>query len=115
METIQKLKALFIIANAGYTDWVMDIVRAEGAGGATVISARGEGTQQQSILGISLESEKEMILTIVEAGTAKRIMAAMKEKAGWKSKLHGVCFTMPVDQVIGINAAAVNKLERPAE
>ena len=113
METTVKLKALFVIANAGYTDALMDILRAEGASGATVMNARGEGAKQQSILGITVESEKEIIFTIVEASAAKRMMTALKEKAGWKSKLHGICFTMPVDQVIGINAVAAEKLEQP--
>ncbi|MFR3727589.1 P-II family nitrogen regulator [Lacrimispora sp.] len=105
MECSDQIKALFIVVNAGYTDTIMDIVRAEGAGGATVINARGEGVNHESFLGITIDSEKEIILTLVDSGTAKRIMNGIKEKAGWKSPLHGVCFVMPVNKAIGINTA----------
>ncbi len=104
MESSDKMKALFIIVNAGYTDTVMDIVRAEGAGGATVINARGEGSHHELFMGITVDFEKEMILTIVDEPIAKRIMAAIKENAGWKSPLHGICFVMPVNKIIGIRA-----------
>jgi nitrogen regulatory protein PII len=97
------VKALFIVVNAGYTDTIMDIVRSAGASGATVINARGEGARHELILGITVESEKEVIMTVVDPDTARRIMADIKEKAGWKTSLHGICFIMPVDKIIGIN------------
>ena len=112
MDHTQKIKALFIIVNAGYTDAIMDIIRAEGASGATILNARGEGATHESFLGITVDSEKEMILTIVDNGTAKRITTAMKEKVGWKSTLHGICFTMPVDRVVGINTDTLAELEK---
>ena len=111
MDQMQKIKALFIIVNAGYTDAIMELVRAEGASGATILNARGEGAKVESFLGITVDSEKEMILTIVDKETAKRITTAMKEKVGWKSTLHGICFTMPVDRVVGINTDALAALE----
>ena len=111
MDQTQRIKALFIIVNAGYTDAIMELVRAEGASGATILNARGEGARVESFLGITVDSEKEMILTIVDRETARRITAAMKEKAGWKSTLHGICFTMPVDSVVGINNDELAGLE----
>lgn len=111
MESSDHIKALFIVVNAGYTDTIMDIVRAEGAGGATVINARGEGVHHESFMGITVDSEKEIILTIVDVAKAKRIMSAIKEKAGWKSPLHGICFVMPVNKVIGINTAIIEDNE----
>ncbi len=104
MESTSKTKALFIVVNAGYTDTIMDIVRAEGAGGATVINARGEGSHHEMFMGITVDYEKEIILTIVDEATAKRIMMAIKDNAGWKSPLHGICFVMPVNDIIGIRA-----------
>ena len=105
MECSDHIKALFIVVNAGYTDEIMDIIRAEGAGGATVINARGEGVNHESFMGITVDSEKEVILTIVDVNKAKRIMCTIKEKAGWNSPLHGICFAMPVNKVIGINTS----------
>ncbi len=62
-------------------------------------------------LGITVESEKEIILTVVATDTARRVMAAIKEKAGLKSSLHGICFVMPVDRIIGINTAIIKDIK----
>lgn len=116
MECSDHIKALFIVVNAGYTDEIMNLIRAEGAGGATVINARGEGGRHESFMGITVDSEKELILTIVDVNNAKRVMSVIKEKAGWNSPIHGVCVAVPVNKVIGLNTAApVNDGENKTE
>ena len=111
MEGLEGTKALFIVVNAGHTDTIMDIVRSAGASGATVINARGEGAQHELFCGITVDSEKELIMTVVSADTARQIMAAVKEKAGLKSELHGICFVIPVDQIIGINTTIIKEMK----
>jgi hypothetical protein len=96
---MENIKALFIIINAGFAEEIVDIVRAEGAGGATIINARGGGTKHQTILGITVDSEKEMVLSLVDVKTATKIMTAVKEKAGIGTPAHGVCFFMPVEKM----------------
>lgn len=107
MECSDHIKALFIVVNAGYTDEIMDLIRAEGAGGATVINARGEGGRHESFMGITVDSEKELILTIVDVNNAKRIMSVIKEKAGRNSPIHGVCIAIPVNKAVGLNTGAL--------
>jgi len=104
METESEMKALHVIVNAGHTDEIMEIIRQAGAGGGTIIHARGEGSQHRSFLGITLDHEQEIIISIVEKKLAEQIMTDIKEKAGWKTEVRGLCYAMPVDKVIGINA-----------
>lgn len=108
METINNLKAIYIIVNAGFAEDIIDLVRKAGAGGATIINARGAGPVQQEILGISIDSEKEMVLCVAEAEVAERIVVAVKEKSGSKSPANGFCFMMPVER-----ATSVSKLPSP--
>lgn len=96
-------KALFVVVNAGFSQEIVDIARGLGAGGATILNGRGEGTTNKTIMGITVDLEKEMVLTLVEADTALRIMEAVKEKAGAKTPAHGVCFLMPVDKMTDIS------------
>ncbi len=96
-------KALFIVVNAGFSQEIVDIARGLGASGATILNGRGEGTTNKTIMGITVDLEKEMVLTLVEADTALRIMEAVKEKAGVKTPAHGVCFLMPVDKMTDIS------------
>ncbi len=92
-----ELKALYIIVNAGYASEIIDIVRANGAGGATILNARGSTSKPQTILGITIDTEKEIILSVVKKEIAVKITNAVKEKAGSGTPAHGLCFFMPVE------------------
>jgi nitrogen regulatory protein P-II 1 len=100
---MRNIKALFVVVNAGFAEKVIEIARAEGAGGATIINARGEGSNIKKIMGITVDSEKEIILSLVDGDTASRIMSVVKDAAGICSPAHGVCFTLPVDQTTGLS------------
>ena len=102
METGSEMKALHVVVNAGYTDEIMEILRAGGASGGTIIHARGEGSHHRSFLGITLDYEQEIIISLVDQITAEKIMEDIKEKAGWKTDVRGLCYMMPVDKIIGL-------------
>ncbi|SHI07865.1 nitrogen regulatory protein P-II family [Sporobacter termitidis DSM 10068] len=110
MEKVNNIKALYIIVNAGFADEIVEMARKAGATGATIINARGTGAVHKAIFGITIDAEKEMILSLVDEDTADRIITIVKEKAGVKSPANGICFIMPVDKMI-----AVNKFVPPAE
>jgi len=103
MESSSETKALFIVVNAGFSDDIMDIARAVGAKGATIINARGEGAMHKSFMGITVDSEKEILLILIDSETARKIMEAIKEKAGVASPAHGICFALPVEATTIIN------------
>ncbi len=94
---MKELKALYIIVNAGFSGEVVDIARELGAGGATILNARGSAAKPQTILGITIDTEKEIVLSVVEKEIADKIMAAVKENAGVGTNAHGLCFYLPVD------------------
>lgn len=99
-----QMKALYIVVNAGFAEQIVNIVRSQGAGGATIINARGASTFHREILGISTDSEKEIILTLTDETTADKIMNEVKKSAGFKSEAHGICFTLPVSNTVGLTA-----------
>ena len=96
-------KILYIIVNAGFSAEVMDVAREAGARGATIINARGEGVAHKSVMGITLDSEKEILMLLMEADTAASVMAAVKEKAGIHSPSQSICFTVNVERNTLIN------------
>lgn len=103
MDNTGDIKALFIVVNAGFTDAVMEVARAAGVKGATILHARGEGSMHKSFLGITVDSEKEIILSLIEKNIADDIMAAIADNAGFLSPSHAICFTMPVEKTTKIN------------
>ena len=75
----------------------VDISRSLGATGATIINARGSVAKPKTILGITIDTEKEIVLSVVEKGVAMKIVEAIKEKAGVGTSAHGLCFFMPIE------------------
>ena len=94
---MKELKALYIIVNAGFASEVVEIARTQGSTGATIINARGSVAKPKTILGITIDTEKEIVLTVVEKDVAIRIAEAIREQAGVGTNAHGLCFFLPVE------------------
>lgn len=98
-----KYELIIVVVNSGYTDTVMDVAREAGAGGGTVIHAKGTGAKlANKFFGVSLAEEKEVML-IAEASTKKSaIMKSIAEKAGTSSPAGAICFSLPITEIAGI-------------
>lgn len=94
---MKELKAVYIIVNAGFSAEVIEIARSVGSGGATVINARGSVAKPKTIFGITIDPEKEIVLSVVEKDVAIKIVEKVKEKAGAGTAAHGLCFFLPVE------------------
>lgn len=95
---------IITVVDKGNTDIVMDAARSAGAGGGTVIKAKGTGAELAKFFGVSISEEKEMIYIVASRENRDAIMHAVMEKAGRNTDAHGVIFTLPVDSVVGIKA-----------
>lgn len=101
MET--EFESIFVIANRGYTDMVMEAARAGGAHGGTVMHARGTGVEgAEKFFGATIGSEKEIIIIVAKREERNKIMQSIKESAGIKTKAQAVIFSLPVSDVAGI-------------
>jgi nitrogen regulatory protein PII len=94
---------IVVICAKGYTDQVMDAAREAGAGGGTVVHAKGTGSQYtDKFFGLSIADEKEMIYIVSTKEKKKEIMKAIMEKAGTSTDAHGVAFSLPVSDTAGL-------------
>jgi len=96
------LKALYIVVNAGFAEQVVDFIRSKGSSGATIINARGISSLHKEIMGISVDREKEVVLTLVDSEIADKIMEDIKKNTAFKTEAHGICFTLPVSKAVGL-------------
>lgn len=94
---MKELKALYIIVNAGFSAEVVELARSLGSTGATIINARGSVSKPKTILGITIDTEKEIVLTIVEKNVAMKITEKIKTQMGVGTPAHGLCFFLPVE------------------
>lgn len=94
---------IVVIANQGYSDIVMDAAREKGAGGGTVIHAKGTGMERaEKFLGVSLAAEKEMIFIVTRTDAKNDIMKAIMKQAGMESKVKAIVFSLPVSGTAGL-------------
>lgn len=105
-ETVLKetdYELIIVIANQGYSNLVMDAAREQGAGGGTVIHAKGTGMEKaEKFLGVSIAAEKEMIFIVSRTGMKNAIMKAIMEQAGMESKAKSIVFSLPVTSTAGL-------------
>lgn len=94
---------IFAIVNTGYTEEVMDAVKAIGATGGTIINARGTASHEaEKFFGISISSEKEIVMIIVDKAIKNDVLKAIYERVGLSSPGQGIAFSVPVDDAVGL-------------
>ncbi|MDR1565875.1 MAG: hypothetical protein LBS48_01165 [Treponema sp.] len=97
-----KYELIVTVANQGYSDAIMATAREAGAGGGTVVNARGlmhEGPVK--FFGISVQEEKEIIIILAEKERKRDIMQALCREYGVTSEAAGLVLSLPVDMVMG--------------
>ena len=96
-----RYELLLVIANQGYTGSIMDAARAAGAGGGTVIHAKGTGMEgAAAFLGVELVNEKELVLIVSRTSQKNTIMKAIME--GANPKAGAIVFSLPVTDTAGL-------------
>lgn len=94
---------IIVIMNEGYSDTVMDAARAAGAGGGTVLHAKGTGSSRgEQFFGVRLADEKDLVYIIAYKDEKAAIMKAISEKAGPATKAGAICFSLPISSVAGL-------------
>lgn len=94
---------LIAICNQGHTETVMNAARAAGAGGGTIVHARGTGMKKtEQFLGVTLASEKEIVYIVAKTKIKNDIMQSIMKNAGTKTEAKAIVFSLPVTDTLGI-------------
>ena len=103
--TTENHEVIFAIVNAGYADQAMDIARAQGARGGTILNARGVAREKEAaFFGITIHPEKEILMLVVEKNIRDNILNALYKEMGMGKKAQGIAFSLPVSDVAGLAA-----------
>lgn len=97
------------IVNSGFYDQVMEAAKKAGAGGGTVVHARGLGSKEaKKYLGITIQPEKDLVLILAPKEKKLAIMESITHEVGLNTAGTGICFSLPVDSAIGLGALIEN-------
>ena len=104
MENIQ-YDLIITIVNKGYSDYVVQASREAGATGGTIINALSSNSfDTEKFLGVTIQPEKEIVLTVVASNTKTKIMKAICENTNLDTIGRGMCFSLPISKLTGITA-----------
>jgi nitrogen regulatory protein PII len=91
------------IVRKGWGSTVLDASVKAGARGGTVLFGRGAGiNEQEKIFGMSIEPEKEIVLTVVYDDKVDTVLAEIVRAAELNDTGRGIAFVLPVEKVVGI-------------
>ncbi|MGD9264379.1 MAG: P-II family nitrogen regulator [Lysobacterales bacterium] len=98
-------KLIIIMVEDHRTQNVLDAAREAGATGCTVLNqARGEGIKpRKSFLGLSIDSQVDVIMMLAEEHMAREIMEMVAEAGEFEETPGaGIAFQVDVEDAIGV-------------
>ena len=101
-----EMDLIITIVEQGKAEDVIDFAKAAGAEGGTIISARGCGPHDTSkLLGILIEPEKEVVLTLVPRSKTNTILTAIEIGMDLNSPGKGIAFVINASNVVGLGVS----------
>lgn len=96
---------IVVVLNAGFADLAMDAAREAGAGGGTVLHAKGTGSARgEKFFSVRFADEKDMLYIVAHKSEKAAVMKAIAAKAGPGTEARGICFSLPISSVMGLRA-----------
>jgi len=100
-----RFKVILALVNDEYQDNVIKSAKNAGATGVTILNARGEGVhKQKSFFGLNMESQKDMLLFLVEEFNSESIMDAIYKAGHFDKHGCGIAFSWTVDRAMGLES-----------
>ncbi len=100
-----RFKMILATLKPHLTEDVVDAVKKAGATGATIIPGRGTGIREaKSFFGLSLETQTDIIMLVVEEHVVDEILDAIKEAGRFFEPGTGIAFVLPIEHVCGLDS-----------
>ncbi len=97
------MSLIVTIVRKGWGSTALEASVAAGARGGTLLGGRGAGiNEKEKIFGLSIEPEKEILLTLVPSERTDAILEAIVQAVDLNDVGRGIAFVLPVDKVVGV-------------
>ena len=91
------------IVEKGNAEDVIEFSKKGGAEGGTILGGRGAGVHETTkILGILIEPEKEVVLTLIEKAKTDAVLDAIVDGMELEKPGRGIAFVVDVPKAAGI-------------
>ena len=98
-----ELSLIMGIVRHGWGDRALEASCKAGSEGCTIVLGRGVGVHEhQKILGIPVEPEKEIVLSLTYPDKAEAVLEAIVQAAELDKPGTGIAFVIPVEKLVGV-------------
>lgn len=99
-----KMSLIVTIVRKGWGDEVLEASMKAGAEGGTILMGRGVGVhEKQKILGIPIEPEKDIVLSVTYPDRNEAILQAIVQACDLEKPGAGIAFVLPIERVVGVS------------
>jgi nitrogen regulatory protein PII len=104
MDNKTEYDLIVTIVNKGNCEKVLEASKRTGADGGTIVFGRGAGIHEQAkLFSISIEPEKEIVLTLIEKTKTEAVLKEIVDEIQLNEPGHGIAFVLDVEETVGIN------------
>jgi nitrogen regulatory protein PII len=102
-KTVAEKSLIISIVRKGWGDKILQHSCKAGAEGGTIMFGRGVGVhEKQTIMGIPIEPEKEIVLTVTDSDETDAVLEEIVRTAELGKPGTGIAFVIPVEKVVGV-------------
>jgi nitrogen regulatory protein PII len=100
-----RFNMLFTICPNDKVQVIIDSAKSAGATGATILSVRGTGHKEaKTFFGLTLDRPQEALVMLVEKHKETEIMDAIYRAGEMKKPGNGICFSLKIENVVGLES-----------
>ncbi len=107
-----KFSTVVAIVAEEHEDTAIDIAKANGAGGVTVLKGRGLGLGDKStFFGLTYERSDSVLIFVMEKRSALRVIKAITQELELGRSGNGLVFSLPIEHLSGIPEKQLRKFQ----
>ncbi len=97
-------KLIVSFVNPQLTEKVIEYAKQAGATGDVILSARGTGSKEVKLFGVSVENKTDVILFAVEEHIVSKVLDAIVEHCDLKKPGNGIAIVLNIERVAGLES-----------
>jgi len=107
-----KFSVLVAILADDLEDKALDVAKKSGAGGVTILDARGIGAnEKKTFFGLTYEGSQSVLVFVLEKKLSLAVMKNITRELDLKANSRGVLFTIPLEHIAGIDTGQITLFE----
>lgn len=107
-----KFSVLVAILAEELEEKAIDVARRSGAGGVTILDARGIGAKEKkTFFGLTYEGSQSVLIFVLEKKLSLTVLKALTETLDLRRQSKGVVFTIPLEHIAGIDLSQIHQFE----